>query len=445
MSSENKNHNGRPVYVQANARVHLVKRGPKHAARRSPKHARTPHHARYVSLRRRLVAPGVSFGLAAVLTVALLVGFGGQHAGERPTGQTMAPAGKLGPLAAAASTLNPDDPGQAVRDSFYWSHRRTRIRSLEITEPPKTVVTHPKPGTTVTTVTQVTVTPKAVKTVTTVTTVVVHAVAPSTTRLTSPAAPVTTTTVRTTTTTTPVAPTPAAPTPIASGVDPVPDAPASLGAPTSVVFSDNFDTGSLDTSVWAPEWFKDGSTANNTVMDSSNVSVGPNGLDLQLASNGTGGLVSSNPDDGVAGHTGFQIAPSPGKPVYVEFQATLPGASGHVANWPALWLDGQTWPEDGEIDVMEGLGGYTAYHIHYGSTGEGSQGPGSAVNDSAGTHTFGVLWTTTSITFVYDGNVVGSLSESLTSPMYLVLENSFSSADPLLPATMDVRYVRVWQ
>jgi beta-glucanase (GH16 family) len=225
----------------------------------------------------------------------------------------------------------------------------------------------------------------------------------------------------------------------------VPDAPASLGAPTSVVFSDNFDTGSLDTSVWAPEWFKDGSTANNTVMDSSNVSVGPNGLDLQLASNGTGGLVSSNPDDGVAGHTGFQIAPSPGKPVYVEFQATLPGASGHVANWPALWLDGQTWPEDGEIDVMEGLGGYTAYHIHYGSTGEGSQGPGSAVNDSAGTHTFGVLWTTTSITFVYDGNVVGSLSESLTSPMYLVLENSFSSADPLLPATMDVRYVRVWQ
>ena len=52
-------------------------------------------------------------------------------------------------------------------------------------------------------------------------------------------------------------------------------------------------------------------------------------------------MVSSNPDDGQPGHTGFQIAPSPGKPVYVEYKATLPATAGGVANWPALWLVGQ--------------------------------------------------------------------------------------------------------
>jgi hypothetical protein len=55
------------------------------------------------------------------------------------------------------------------------------------------------------------------------------------------------------------------------------------------------------------------------------------------------------------------------------------------------------------------------------------------------------LWTTTSITFVYDGAVVGTLDQSLTSPMHLVMENSIGSYLVTLPTTMTVRYVRVWQ
>ncbi len=68
------------------------------------------------------------------------------------------------------------------------------------------------------------------------------------------------------------------------------------------------------------------------------------------------------------------------------------------------------------------------------------------MNNGAGTHTYGVLWTTTGLTFFYDGAQVGpTINLSLTSPMYLLMENSYSSADPtVLPATMDVRYVRVW-
>ncbi len=224
----------------------------------------------------------------------------------------------------------------------------------------------------------------------------------------------------------------------------LPTAPASAGAPTTMVLDDEFNTGALNTSLWAPDWFGSGNSSNATTMLSSNVSVGANGLALQLNGPQSGGLVSSDPEDGQPGHTGFQIAPTPTKPVFVEFRATVPGStSGSVANWPALWLVGQTWPQDGEIDVMEGLGGTAAYHIHYGS-GSGTAQGGSA-NSTPGTHTYGALWTTTGVTFFYDGVAVGTTTEALTSPMFLVMENSYDSGDPtLVPATLDVRYVRVW-
>jgi len=415
-------------------RVHLAKREAKHAARRSPKHARR------VSTRRRLLAPTASFGLAAGVITALLVGFGGQHSGS-PNGQEMDPAARLGPLS-APTTLNTGSD-HAGQDSVSGSRGRAgAVQPLRVTAPSTTVVTHPTPTTTVTTVTQTIVKPTKTLIVTTVTTVTVHPAAPVTaviTHATTPLPPTTTTTtVRTTTTTIPT------PTASSNGAATVPNAPASADAPTTMVFDDEFTTGSLNTSVWSPDWFGSGKVSNGTTMLSSNVSVGANGLALQLNSPQSGGLVSTNPDDGQPGHTGFQIAPTPTQPVFVEFKATLPAtASGTVANWPALWLDGQVWPEDGEIDVMEGGYGYTAFHVHWG-TGS-STAEGATVNDLSGTHTYGVLWTTTGFTFFYDGADVGTVNEALTSPEYLVMENSYSSVDPtVFPATMYVRYVRVW-
>jgi hypothetical protein len=214
-----------------------------------------------------------------------------------------------------------------------------------------------------------------------------------------------------------------------------------------MVLDDEFDTGSLNTSLWSPDWFGSGHVSNGTVMLSSNVSVGANGLALQLNSPQSGALVSTNPGDSVPGHTGFQIAPTPTQPVFVEFKATLPAtASGQVANWPALWMDGQVWPQDGETDLMEGGGGGTAYHVHYGTGSSTAQGSSVATAaGTSGTHTYGVLWTTTGFTFLYDGTVVGTVNVALTSPEYLIMENSYNSYDPtVFPTTMYVRYVRVW-
>jgi hypothetical protein len=247
---------------------------------------------------------------------------------------------------------------------------------------------------------------------------------------------------------TPVAAGLAPTTPTAGGVHAIPTAPSSLGAPTKLVLDDEFTGGSLNKTVWSPLWFGDGAYQQGTIMREANVSVGANGLELTLASNSTGAIVSSNPADKQPGHAGFQIAPTAGAPVYVEYTATLPASGGQIANWPALWLTGQNWPMDGEIDVMEGFG-TSQYHVHYGPSPSDASGPGGIGGTTAGTHTFGVLWTTTGVTFVYDGSVVGSESVSMTSPMFLVMENSLpmsrGGAPLLVPSTVTVRDVRVWQ
>ena len=131
--------------------------------------------------------------------------------------------------------------------------------------------------------------------------------------------------------------------------------------------------------------------------------------------------------------------PPPAEPQSGTLTLQRPAVAGHV------WLDGQNWPEDGEIDVMEGLGGWAAYHLHFGSSGEGADAVGAAVNSTPGTHTYGILWTTTGVTFIYDGQQEQTLNESLTSPEYLLMENSLGSGPYQIPSTVQVRYVRVWQ
>jgi hypothetical protein len=219
--------------------------------------------------------------------------------------------------------------------------------------------------------------------------------------------------------------------------------------PTTIQLFDNF-VGPLDKTQWSPTWFGNTKPSNNTAMLASNVTTGTDpvsgkaGLLLTLGTDRTGAIVSSNPNDGQhPSGGGFQVAPSPGKPVYVEFKVFLPSnRSGKVANWPALWLDGQVWPEDGELDVEEGLSGYNAWHVHFGTGG--GQADGATVNSSPGEHYFGMLWSTTGHTAIYDGVVVGADTVPLSSPEYIIMENSLGAGD-LLPATMVVEHVGVWK
>lgn len=222
-------------------------------------------------------------------------------------------------------------------------------------------------------------------------------------------------------------------------------APRSIGTsppgagPWNLVFDDEFNGSSLDTAAWAPLWFSNGSNQNGTTMESSNVSVSGGNLNLELASNGTGALVSTNPSDGVAGHRGFQFSYG-----YVEARIYLPASGSTVANWPAFWTDGQSWPADGELDVVEGLSGQACFHFHSSSGGPG----GCATGGFAGWHTFGADWEPGKVTYYYDGQAVGTITTGITSqPMYLILENSDGSSGGTVvaPSDMLVDWVRVWQ
>jgi beta-glucanase (GH16 family) len=254
----------------------------------------------------------------------------------------------------------------------------------------------------------------------------------STTTSTSTTLAGTTTTTGSTTTTGPGSTT----TTQGSGVQP-------LGDPGGwhIILDDEFSQdGSLNTSLWTPYWFVNGGTQNGTVMEASNVSISGGELDLTLAANKTGALVSSNPDDGVPGHVGFQFTYG-----YAEARIYLPGVSGLAANWAAFWTDGQSWPADGEMDIMETLNGHACYHFHSNGGGPGA----CAGGDYTGWHTFGAEWDANQVLYFYDGVKVGTIASGITGmPMYLILENSLSGAyggPSVIPATVQVSYVRVWQ
>ena len=218
-----------------------------------------------------------------------------------------------------------------------------------------------------------------------------------------------------------------------------------LGSNWTLVFHDDFTGTSLNRTNWAPYWFSNGTflPGSSTRGYASNVTV--NGQ-LNLMRNSTNGAcISSNPYGGAK--AGFQFTDG-----YAEAQITLPTNGVVIAQWPAWWLDGQSWPMDGEIDIMEGLNGYAAWHYHYDSGGGLDSHPiGGNVNTSPGTHIYGVNWHPGHLDFYYDGTLVasatnGSLSGGATissSPMYLIL--LYATGSGPVPATMVVHYVRVFQ
>lgn len=276
---------------------------------------------------------------------------------------------------------------------------------------------------------------------------------PSPTGTTSEATPATAepspepTTTRTTGTAPTTAPT-TDPGPTASPTPPVAGTvPRGIPGNWHLTFDDEF-TGTALNPVWCPGWFGRGSSGpvnseENGPYDSRNVTV--RGGSLRLTETGhTGALVSTNPADGCHGsNPGFAFRYG-----VIEFRAWLPPGPHGLADWPALWTDGQHWPQDGEIDVMEGLDGTAATHYHYGS-GENDWHPdnGTTVDGdwAGGWHTFAVDREPGSVTTYYDGHRVWHTTQGVVdTPMYPILDYTVHSGNTALPGTMKIDYVRVW-
>jgi beta-glucanase (GH16 family) len=129
---------------------------------------------------------------------------------------------------------------------------------------------------------------------------------------------------------------------------------------------------------------------------------------------------------------------------YVEARIWMPGARSRIANAPAFWADGENWPYDGEIDIVEGDGGAACAHFHY-----SGGGPGRCVRlrgDGSGWHTYAANWEPGRITYYYDGRMIWRDDVGVTDkPMYLILGMGVDTASPtLVPASMRVSAVEVW-
>jgi hypothetical protein len=204
----------------------------------------------------------------------------------------------------------------------------------------------------------------------------------------------------------------------------------------------------------------------------ANVSLDPSGnyVDLSLTDPATSQCVPPS---------GWDAEPYYGAQVYslgvfqqrygaFEAEVYLPAApDGAIADWPAFWLTGtpaKDWPNTGEIDLVEGLGGNAEYHFHYGHSGTSAQAVGGTSDIGPGWHTFGVDWqlargTSTPVyvmTFYYDGKYAGILDEpkspnpepnQLTPAamgILLTISRNADDGSPVVPATMEVAYVRAW-
>lgn len=197
---------------------------------------------------------------------------------------------------------------------------------------------------------------------------------------------------------------------------------------------EGFTGTALDASRWTPGWFGTGITgpvnsAETIKYNSANVSVSGGLLHLRIAG-GYGAHINS---DGK-----FSFARGA-----VEYRAFLPASGGKVANWPALWDNGQSWPADGENDTAEGLDGQVCTYWHASGVNDGAC-HGSAY--AGAWHTYGYEWTASKVVWYYDGVKVREQPTTVASPHYLILQNTQGAyGGPEADTDLQVDYVRVWQ
>jgi beta-glucanase (GH16 family) len=142
---------------------------------------------------------------------------------------------------------------------------------------------------------------------------------------------------------------------------------------------------------------------------------------------------------------------------YFEIKAQVPTGTGL---WPAFWMLPQSgnWPP--EIDVLELLGkDPKTYYVgaHWSGTGGSHQHQTTAINKgidlSQRFHTYGTMWTASTISFYLDGVQVHSMATppGATEPMYLLAGLAVGGTwggDPdtttKFPAEFKIDYIKAW-
>jgi beta-glucanase (GH16 family) len=234
--------------------------------------------------------------------------------------------------------------------------------------------------------------------------------------------------------------------------------PAGISGNWKLILNSVFDGSSLDQSVWRQGWFGTGTTGPINALEAAcykpgNVSFPGDGtLHLSVTSTPstckgrkrpyTGSVVTTDPKDGRKSG-GFQYRYG-----VLEAKVYVPGQGALLADWPAVTTFGQQWPQDGEDDILEVIGGAACFHFHSPGYAPSGHLGGCDTAITAGWHTFASDWQPGSVTYYYDGREVGRIIKGVTSaPMYIVIVNTVPAKTPWVDRAdaLRVAYVRVWQ
>ncbi len=214
-----------------------------------------------------------------------------------------------------------------------------------------------------------------------------------------------------------------------------------------MIFNDEFTGTALNLAKWRPNWLGSSDTAitgpvnssESACFDPRQVTVANGELDLTAVARSCNGYRYASGMIQTNGKFNFSYG-------YMEARIWTPAGTGM---WPAFWTDGQNWPTDGEIDILEAYGtDNSEYHYHYAGCG-GDCGPGGSVLVSGATkgwHTYAADWEPGSIKWYYDGRQVWQYTSGVvSSPQFVILNLALNSNSAAVPATMKVDYVRVWR
>ena len=144
--------------------------------------------------------------------------------------------------------------------------------------------------------------------------------------------------------------------------------------------------------------------------------------------------------------------------------ATVAGLQSSLWLYPANSTYGG-WPASGEIDIAEEYSEFpdrAIPYVHYNSAGDPNiTNNNCLINNVAAFHTYALVWTSTSLTFQYDGatclvntwNPAAPLvaPQPFDQPFFVNLTqalgigaNAFDPTTTPLPASTQIDYVRIW-
>ncbi len=232
----------------------------------------------------------------------------------------------------------------------------------------------------------------------------------------------------------------------------------------NLVWQDEFNGTQLNSSNWTHETGNGSWGWGNNELEyyrSENTTVGDSVLTIEARSESYGGFDYTSSRMKTQGKYTFQYG-------RVDIRALLPKGQGM---WPALWMLGEnitqvSWPDCGEIDIMEMIGGsenivHGTAHWEYNSTHASSGGSKSSsgnYNYAESYHVFSIVWDENLIKWYVDGqqyyvlDITGADMTEFHQPNFFIINLAVGGNWPgspntstIFPQQLKVDYIRVFQ